>query len=229
MLPTIVPPHHYLTRANALNNTATWQPVLRRTVLRSEVYTIPADSQDSQEPHQEDELYYVLAGSAMIQIAGVDTHVHPGSLIFVPAGAWHHYHSLAGDLSLLVAFAAIPSVALSTAGNRDSSALVISPGQVVPPGKLRKVRYRELVRSPFMSAGVYELPAHSRDHQTPHADDELYYVISGDSEFMLGEASAPTEPGTLIYVPAGQPHFFRQIDVDLRVLAIFAPPRQEPI
>ena len=133
MLPTIVPPHRYLTRANALNNTATWQPVLRRTVLRSEVYTIPADSQNSREPHQEDELYYVLAGSAMIQIAGVDTHVHPGSLIFVPAGAWHHYHSLAGDLSLLVAFAAIPSVALFTAGNRNSSALVISPGQVVPP------------------------------------------------------------------------------------------------
>jgi mannose-6-phosphate isomerase-like protein (cupin superfamily) len=229
--PAIVLASDYL-RAVGANDMATWHEVLHRTALRTEIYTIPADRPDPQEPHRDDELYYVLDGNATIHIAGVDTRVLPGSLIYIPAGVRHYFHALDGNLTLLVFFAAIPSEAQTSNGKngvQSSQAAVISTGQVALPGDLRRVRYRELVRSAYLSTGVYELPAFSRDHQTPHADDEIYYVLSGTSEIMLDEASHQAEPGMLIYVPAGLPHLFHQITADLRVLAVFAPVRRAAI
>ena len=230
MQPAIVLANEYLHLVEA-PETATWHEVLRRSVLRTEIYTIPADGQDPQEPHAEDELYYVLEGDAMIRIEDTDTQVLSGSLIYIPAGVRHHFHTLAGSLNLLVFFAAVsgPYRPATIPGAWDPHAAAISPGQVAPPGPLRWVRYRELKHSQIMSAGVYELPAFSRDHQTPHADDEIYYVLSGTSEIMLDDTSYETEPGMLIYVPAGLPHLFHHITTDLRLLAVFAPVKQAPL
>src|SRR5262245_14077686 len=37
--------------------------------------------------------------------------------------------------------------------------------------------YLEFLSVPDLSAGIYELPAGGVDPQSPHAEDELYYVI----------------------------------------------------
>jgi mannose-6-phosphate isomerase-like protein (cupin superfamily) len=39
--------------------------------------------------------------------------------------------------------------------------------------------YREFLRIPAMSAGLYVLPAGGTDPQKPHHEDEMYYVIRG--------------------------------------------------
>ena len=43
--------------------------------------------------------------------------------------------------------------------------------------------YREFLRVPAMSAGLYVLPAGATDPQKPHHEDEMYYVVRGRARF----------------------------------------------
>src|SRR5579863_68368 len=69
------------------------------------VYQLAAGSTDPQEPHTEDELYYVVQGRAQIQVGDEDTAVEVGSLVFVAANVEHRFHSIQEDLTVLVFFA----------------------------------------------------------------------------------------------------------------------------
>lgn len=69
------------------------------------MYVLPAGSVDPQQPHNEDEVYYVVAGKGMIEVDGESRPVQPGSTVFVAAHAPHQFHSIEEDLSLLVFFA----------------------------------------------------------------------------------------------------------------------------
>jgi hypothetical protein len=40
--------------------------------------------------------------------------------------------------------------------------------------------YMEFLRVPSMSAGVYALKAGATDAQSPHKEDEIYYVVRGN-------------------------------------------------
>ncbi len=84
--------------------------------------------------------------------------------------------------------------------------------------------YREFLRERSMSAGLYELPAGSRDPQQPHAEDELYFVVAGRASFECGGETRPVEAGDTIFVEAGEPHRFVDIAEDLSLLVVFAPP-----
>ncbi len=66
------------------------------------LYALPAGSDDPQVPHAEDEVYYVVAGSALIQVDGEDRRVAAGSIVFVGADIDHHFHRIEEDLLLLV-------------------------------------------------------------------------------------------------------------------------------
>ena len=65
----------------------------------------PAHSSDRQQPHQEDEVYYVISGRGVIRVAGEDRSVQPGSLVFVAAGVEHRFHDIEEDLRVLVFWA----------------------------------------------------------------------------------------------------------------------------
>lgn len=69
------------------------------------LYVLPAGGEDLQTPHEEDEIYYVLSGSATISIDGEDTEVGPGATIFVARHVDHRFHSITEELRLLVIFA----------------------------------------------------------------------------------------------------------------------------
>ena len=71
------------------------------------IYSLPAGSADGQQPHTEDEVYYVQIGKAKIRIGEKDYDVQPGSIIFVPAYAEHRFHSITEDLKLLVFFSKV--------------------------------------------------------------------------------------------------------------------------
>jgi mannose-6-phosphate isomerase-like protein (cupin superfamily) len=70
----------------------------------------PPGAADRQQPHREDEVYYVISGRGAIQVAGEDRPVKPGSLVFVEAGVEHRFHDIEEDLRVLV-FWAPPHVA----------------------------------------------------------------------------------------------------------------------
>lgn len=69
------------------------------------LYQLAAGSVDPQEPHTEDELYYVVQGRAQIRVDHEDSAVSAGSLIFVAANVEHCFHTISEDLIVLVFFA----------------------------------------------------------------------------------------------------------------------------
>lgn len=78
---------------------------IRKASLSAGLYALPAGARDPQQPHGEDELYYVLSGRGAIQVGDEDAPVEPGAIIFVAAGVVHRFHSIREDLTLLVFFA----------------------------------------------------------------------------------------------------------------------------
>ncbi len=84
-------------------------------------------------------------------------------------------------------------------------------------------RYLEFLRVRAMSAGVYLLPAGGEDQQSPHKEDEMYYVVSGRARMKSGSEDQAVGPGSIIFVSAGGEHRFYDITEDLTVLVFFAP------
>jgi quercetin dioxygenase-like cupin family protein len=83
--------------------------------------------------------------------------------------------------------------------------------------------YREFLRVPAMSAGLYVLPAGGTDHQKPHREDEIYYVIRGRARFKAGPEDREVSGGSVIFVAAEIGHRFYDITEELAVLVFFAP------
>jgi quercetin dioxygenase-like cupin family protein len=83
--------------------------------------------------------------------------------------------------------------------------------------------YREFLRVPEMSAGLYVLPAGAADPQKPHREDEIYYVIRGRARFKAGSEDREISAGSVIFVAAQVGHRFYDITEELVVLVIFAP------
>jgi len=102
--------------------------------------------------------------------------------------------------------------------------------------------YREFLRVPAMSAGVYVLPSGSTDPQKPHHEDELYYVVRGRARMRVGSKTTGSKgvgskqagskesgedrsvsEGSVIFVAAEVEHRFYDIEEELVVLVFFAP------
>jgi mannose-6-phosphate isomerase-like protein (cupin superfamily) len=78
---------------------------LRRDSLSCGLYVLEPGADDPQTPHQEDEVYVVLAGRARLTVAGRDQPVGPGSVVFVARTVPHRFADVAERLSVLVLFA----------------------------------------------------------------------------------------------------------------------------
>ena len=85
--------------------------------------------------------------------------------------------------------------------------------------------FAEFFRADTLSLTIAFWPAGSRDDQTPHTEDEVYYVASGRGRLRVAEEDHPVGPGSIVYVAAGVEHRFHSIDEDLKVLVFWSPPR----
>jgi quercetin dioxygenase-like cupin family protein len=83
--------------------------------------------------------------------------------------------------------------------------------------------YREFLRVPAMSAGLYILPPGRTDHQKPHREDEIYYVVRGRARLKAGPEDREVSAGSVIFVAAEVGHRFYDITEELEVLVFFAP------
>jgi quercetin dioxygenase-like cupin family protein len=83
--------------------------------------------------------------------------------------------------------------------------------------------YREFLRVPAMSAGLYVLPAGATDRQKPHREAEVYYVLRGRARFKAGAEDREVSAGSVIFVAAEVGHRFYDIAEELAVLVLFAP------
>ena len=78
---------------------------LRIPAMSAGLYVLPAGEKDPQNPHREDEMYYVVRGRARMKVGAEDQPVSAGSVIFVEAGVEHRFHEIEEDLEILVIFA----------------------------------------------------------------------------------------------------------------------------
>lgn len=74
-----------------------------------------------------------------------------------------------------------------------------------------------------MSAGVYMLGAGATDGQSPHNEDEIYYVIRGRARMRLGREARDVREGDVIFVEKNLEHRFFDIAEELVLLVFFAP------
>jgi len=77
---------------------------LRVPRLSAGLYLLPRGSVDPQSPHREDELYLVLSGRGQLRVGKATVPAGPGTLVYVPAGEVHAFHSVEEALRLLVVF-----------------------------------------------------------------------------------------------------------------------------
>lgn len=83
--------------------------------------------------------------------------------------------------------------------------------------------YLEFLRVHSMSAGVYVLAAGAVDRQSPHRQDELYYVLRGKGRMSAGDEDRAIEAGAIIFIAADVPHRFHDIEEEIELLVFFAP------
>lgn len=83
--------------------------------------------------------------------------------------------------------------------------------------------YREFLRVPAMSVGLYVLAAGATDPQRPHHEDEMYYVVRGKARFRAGDEDQEISAGSVLFVAAEIEHRFHDIVEELAVLVFFAP------
>ena len=83
--------------------------------------------------------------------------------------------------------------------------------------------YHEFLSVPDLSAGLYILEAGATDPQSPHAEDELYVVMSGRGRVTVGDDDREIGPGTLIFVAARVFHRFHDITERLVLVVAFGP------
>jgi mannose-6-phosphate isomerase-like protein (cupin superfamily) len=83
--------------------------------------------------------------------------------------------------------------------------------------------YHEFIRTHDLSVGVYVLKAGGIDSQTPHTEDEVYYVVSGRGQVHVGGEDRAVSTGSVVFVGADVEHRFHDVEEDLVLLVVFGP------
>ena len=78
---------------------------LRTGQMSAGVYRLAAGAVDEQQPHTEEEIYYVVRGRARFVSGERDIAVGAGDVLFMPARETHRFYEIAQELELLVLFA----------------------------------------------------------------------------------------------------------------------------
>ena len=83
--------------------------------------------------------------------------------------------------------------------------------------------YLEFLKVPDLSMGLYVLPAGGADPQSPHTEDEVYYVVSGRAKIKVADEDRAVQAGSIVYVAKNVEHRFHSIEDELTILVFFAP------
>lgn len=83
--------------------------------------------------------------------------------------------------------------------------------------------YFEFLKVPDLSMGLYVLPVNGVDLQSPHTEDEVYYVVSGKGKIKVADEDRDVQAGSIVYVAKNVEHKFHSIEEELTILVFFAP------
>ena len=118
------------------------------------------------------------------------------------------------------------------AGSTDAvgatgSARAFSLEQLMAERQASGREWLEFLRVESLSMGVYHLKKGATDTQSPHRQDEVYYVATGRAVLAVDGRDYPVEPGSVVFVKANAKHRFHSIIEDLTTLVFFAPAETE--
>ena len=82
----------------------TYRQLLTVPALSVGLFAAPPGHSDTQQPHEQDEVYVVVAGAAVLDVDGARAAVGPGSVAYVPAGVPHRFRDVTEDLHVVVVF-----------------------------------------------------------------------------------------------------------------------------
>lgn len=85
-------------------NDGAYLQFLRERNMSVGLYALDRGQLDPQQPHGQDEVYFVASGRALITVGDETTPVARGSVVYVPAGVQHRFHHITEDLRVLVVF-----------------------------------------------------------------------------------------------------------------------------
>jgi quercetin dioxygenase-like cupin family protein len=91
--------------AERIEKNQAWQEFLRVSSLSVGLYHLKAGQNDPQQPHTEDEVYYIISGKASFRAREETQVVGPGTAIFVERWVDHRFYDIIEDLMVLVFFA----------------------------------------------------------------------------------------------------------------------------
>jgi mannose-6-phosphate isomerase-like protein (cupin superfamily) len=83
--------------------------------------------------------------------------------------------------------------------------------------------YPEFLNVPDLSMGLYVLPIGGKDPQSPHTEDEIYYVVSGRAKIQVADENRNVQAESILYVAKNVEHRFHSIEEELTVIVFFAP------
>lgn len=81
-----------------------YEEFLRSHDLSVGIYRLRPGAPDLQQPHDEDELYYVIRGRGKFTAGDRTIDIQEGMCLFVAARESHRFHDIAEALELLVVF-----------------------------------------------------------------------------------------------------------------------------
>ncbi len=95
--------------------------------------------------------------------------------------------------------------------------------QLISQREVANKLYLEFLKVPDLSMGVYVLSAGGVDPQSPHTEDEVYYIVSGRAQIKVADENRAVQAGSIVYVAKNVEHRFHSIEEELTVIVFFAP------
>lgn len=190
---------------------------LNEPTLSMGLYELKAGTSDAQNPHQLDEVYYIVKGEALL-VAGVDTvEAAPGTIAYVKAGIPHRFVDIAEDLQVLVIF----SKTEPSAGDPDYFTFTLD--ELREQGSSDQHEWHPFLDVSTMKMGLYMLARTVRGDETlAHEVDEINIVVDGKSTFMVDNEKFEVKPGSVFYVEQGHGHHFKELREEyFEVLILF--------
>ena len=84
--------------------------------------------------------------------------------------------------------------------------------------------FHTFINRDSLAVGLLVLKPGEEDTQTPHASDEVYYVISGNGFLKIKNKDYPVLKDKLFFVAKDVKHYFHSNTSELKVLYFFGGP-----
>jgi mannose-6-phosphate isomerase-like protein (cupin superfamily) len=77
---------------------------INKDSLAAGILMLKPGEEDTQEPHESDEVYFIISGNGFLKIKNKDYEILKDKLFFVGKGVPHYFHSNTNELKVLYFF-----------------------------------------------------------------------------------------------------------------------------